>query len=669
MSEERSQRSGRQEMTALGGRYEIQMDKPLPHLDSPLAKAYSVTDSRAASRGMFGLVCQPDLLPRIDVIPQFTRMRRIPVLTPVDAGSVELPGVAGRRFIIVFDLPTGERILQSPDSKMEPLHEDQIVRRIIKPLMPALKEMASRSIRNRSIRADNMFYTNVGKTASILGECVSNPPGMSQPVLYEPIQAAMSLPSGRGSGAISDDLYAFGVTLVVLIHGGNPVADLNDDLIVARKIQHGSYSTLVGNMRISLSMMEPLRGLLCDDASERWTVEDIELWLGGRQLSPKQPMLPTRASRSISFAGKEYWNRYALSFALGKNWSQAGEILKNRELEGWIRRTYSDEDTADAIATAGGGTDENLEQAVCRALMVLQPDLPIRYKSFSARIEGIAQCFAAEYHNHDMRKNFIAMMLAKLPQSYLQSSRGSRTEQAALMKVFDMINHFLERPKIGFGVERALYESNRGWPCQSPLIKQDYVCEIEDLLPALDRVAESGATGEPMDRHIAAFAATRLRNMPERTLAMLANVNDLPNYRLGILHVLAEAHRVAGTQHRFPNVSRWMGKLLEPVVEQFHNRVYRAQLHTEIERASSNGDLMQLEFLVDNMDAQEQDIHGYEKARTEHANLLQGIAWLEDGGLTAPSRVLEKGQQVATVISAMISGVLIVALTVLHVVK
>jgi hypothetical protein len=171
-----------------------------------------------------------------------------------------------------------------------------------------------------------------------------------------------------------------------------------------------------------------------------------------------------------------------------------------------------------------------------------------------------------------------------------------------------------------------------------------------------------------MDRHIAAFAATRMRSLPDQTLNMLADVNDLPNYRLGILYVLAEAHRSADTQQRYPHVSKWMGKLLEPVVEQFHNRAYKVQLHEEIERASSKGDLMQLQFLVDNMDARAQDIRGYEKARAEHANLVQGITWLEGGGLTAPSRVMEKGQQAATVISAMISGVLIIALTVIYVV-
>jgi len=668
MSEQPIHMDGRSGPELLGGRYAVQMDKPMPNLDSPMAKAYAVTDTRAASRSMYGLVCRPDLLPRIDVIPQLSRMRRIPVLTPVDAGSLRISESDGRRFVIVFDVPSGERILASLDSKIPPLREDQLVRHVIKPLMPALKEMSTRFVPHRAIRADNIFYTDASRTAALFGECVSNPAGMSQPVLYEPIEAGMSRPSGRGPGVVGDDLYAFGVTLVVLLTGGNPVAEMSDEDLVQSKITNGSYSTLVGQLRVSLSMMEPLRGLLCDDPDERWTTADIELWLGGRQLSPKQPMLPTRASRAISFAGQDYWNRYSLSYAMGRNWRDIGGILENGELEGWIRRTYSDEDTADSIAAAGGGESSNPERMACRVLTVLRTGLPIRLKEFSARIDGVAQCFAAEYDDPEMRKTFVELMTAKLPQMYLQATPGSRSEQATHMKTFDMINYFLDRPQIGFGLERALYESNRGWPCQSPLIKNEYVCEVEDLLPALDQVARNGPSGEPMDRHIAAFCAARLRNLSERVLKLLAIKDDQATYRLATLQILAEAQRGSDGRQKFPALTQWLGGLMEPIINQFHNRAYRAQLTEELQRASANGDLVELHFLVDNLDAESQDNEGYEKARAEYANLTQAITWLEEGGLTSPAHVAEKGQQSATVISAMLSGLLIVVLTIVYVI-
>lgn len=668
MSQQSNQKDGDSGPEMLSGRYEIQIDTPLPHLDSPLAKAYAVVDSRALSRSMFGLVCRLDLLPRLDIIPMFGRIRRIPVLSPIDAGTLPIPETDGRRFVIVFELPTGERVLAAPDRTVVPLREDQVVRCIVRPLLPALKEMAGRFIPHRAIRADNIFYTDASRKATMLGECVSAPPGMSQSVLYEPIEAAMSRPTGRGPGTVSDDLYAFGATLVVLLAGRNPVAEMSDVDLVESKIRNGSYSTLVGQMRVSLSMMEPLRGLLCDDPKERWTTADIELWLGGRQLSPKQPMLPTRASRAISFAGQDYWNRFSLSYAMGRDWSEARTILKNGELEGWVRRAYADEETADAIASAGGGESAKPERAVCRVLTVLQTRLPIRFKEIAARIEGLAQCFAAEYHDPEVRETFVELMRAKLPQMYLQSTPGTRTEQASLMKTFDMINYFVERPQIGNGLERALYESNRGWPCQSPLVKQDYVCEIEDLLPALDRAARRGASGDPMDRHIAAFCAARIRNLSERILRLLATPQDVAAYRRGTLQMLAEVQRLDDGQRKFTALTGWIGGSLEPVVEKFHNRGYRTQLTAAIERASKNGDILELQFLVDDSAAQTQDGNGFEKARVEYANLAHAIAWLEEGGLTAPAHVAEKGHQSATVISAVASGLLIVMLTLIYVI-
>jgi len=668
MSEQAAHRDDGYRPATLGERYLVQMDKPLPHLDSPLAKAYAVVDSRAASRAMFGLVCRLDLLPRIDVIPQLSRMRRVPILTPIDAGSLRLPDADGRRFVIVFDMPVGDRLLPSPDGKIKPLREDQVVRHIIKPLMPGLKVLSNRFIPHRAIRADNIFYADINKNAAMLGECVSAPAGISQSVLYEPIEAGMSKPTGRGPGIVSDDLYAFGVTIVVLLAGGNPLPDMSDEDLVRRKIKNGTYSTLVGQLRVSLSMMEPLRGLLCDDPNERWTANDMELWLGGRQLSPKQPMLPTRAARSISFAGKDYWNRFSLSYAMGRNWEEIRTVLENRELEGWVRRSCSDDETADAIVAAGSHQGSGPEHIACRVLAVLQKRLPIRFRNFSARIEGVTQSFAAEYHDAESRNTFLALMKAKLPQMYLQATPGSRSEHAAMMKTFDMVNYFIDRPQIGCGVERALYESNRGWPCQSPLIKNEYVCEIEDLLPALDRAARRGIDGEPMDRHIAAFCAARLRNLSERVLKLLAIENDPASFRLATLQILAETQRVTGGRRKYPALTEWVAGLLGAVVERFHNRAYREQLTEEIERASKHGDLHELQFLVDNLDAQTQDSKGYEKARSEYANLAQAIAWLEDGGLTSPSHVAVKGQQSATIISAMVSGLLIVALTIIYVI-
>ncbi|MHA1152293.1 MAG: hypothetical protein ACTSQ7_06435 [Alphaproteobacteria bacterium] len=260
----------------LGDRYQVHPGKPLPHLDSPMAQAVAATDLREAGRAMFALVCRPDLMPRIDFIPALSRMDRLPLVNPTDAGAVDWPESGGRRFVILFELNFGERVCSSPDATLEPWHEDTVIRNVLQPLMPALKELNNRFIPHRAIRADNLFYTDGSRQAVVLGECVSAPSGISQPTAYEPIENALARPSARGLGSPADDLYSLGAVLAFLLTGGVTIAGRSDEEITHSKVLRGSYSALVGEARVSSGVMEPLRGLLCDNPKERWTVADIE---------------------------------------------------------------------------------------------------------------------------------------------------------------------------------------------------------------------------------------------------------------------------------------------------------------------------------------------------------------------------------------------------------
>lgn len=653
----------------LSGRYEVFPDRPLPALSSPRADACEVVDQRSRSRDLFALMCEPELMPRIDIIPQLSRLIRVPIVNPVDAGTVPWPDSGGQRYVVIFERPLGPRVIELGTSRFKPMREDQVVHCVIHAVISPLKELVRRGIRHRAIRADNLFFADSSRMAVVLGECVSAPPGLSQPVAYEPIDAAIARPSARGPGRAADDLYNFGATLALLLSGGEPLTDMSEEEIVAAKIAQGSYATLVGDARVSLPMMEPLRGLLADDPGERWTIDELELWIGGRHLSPMQPTLPERAARSITFAGQEYHTRPALSYALGRNLPEASKTIRSGALETWLRRALGDEESADAIREIAAGAAQSENQLVARSLMVLEPSHPLRYGSVSGRADGIPTSLAIDYADEAYRREIAEIAAAKLPQIYLQSNAGMLPEQVTLMRMFDTMTHFVERSNVGGGVERALYECNRIWPCLSPLIRQEYVTELAELLPALEKAAHRRQLpdDEPMDHHIAAFCAARNKRFHQHISKWLRRTEPLETRRLGMLYVLADVQRSAAATKRFPALMTWLAVLMEPVIESYHARTKRSELKRAVEESTASGKLWVLLEAVDSAEERERDAAGFGAAQKEYRDLAAGIEWLKNGGLSSPQYVFYKSRQASVALSAFSSGLALIALTILHV--
>jgi len=157
----------------------------------------------------------------------------------------------------------------------------------------------------------------------------------------------------------------------------------------------------------------------------------------------------------------------------------------------------------------------------------------------------------------------------------------------------------------------------------------------------------------------------RIKNLPERIMKNLNAHDNVAAFRLGVLHLLAEVQR-SDSSRRYPALSRWMVQLVQPVIQSYHNRQYRERLARELEKVGGKGDLLELLFLIDSMDARSQDNKGFAQAQKEYAGLARSSVWLKNGGLTSEAHVRAVGQQGATVISAVLSGVAVVFMTLLY---
>jgi hypothetical protein len=656
----------------LDERYLLDPGTRLPELDSPHAEAYAARDLRFPDRPLFALFCRRDLLPRMDVLERFARLDRAKIIKPLQWGAVDWAPAGERRYAVVFRRPGGERVVSDPQRAFQPMRPEDLKRKVIAPLLPLFQDLGDRLLTHRAIRPENLFYMDNGRGEAMLGECVSAPPGLMQPAIYETIENGMAEPAGRSSGNPADDLYAFGVLLAVLLTGETPCAGMSDHQIVSAKLGAGSYTAMFGKARIPLAMLEPLRGLLCDDEHERWNAGDLKTWLGGGPPTFKQPAQQPKAARPFRFAGSDYWDARSLGFALANNWSKAAQRIQDGKIAGWVLRSLGDEERAARIgevlrrgreaSDSGTGGDRTLASV----LAALDSRAPLRYKGLAASPDALGRALAINYHQAERIQLFAELLQGRSPLVWFESQQSSRPELLSIKKTIEQACAFVDQSRWGFGIERCLYLLNPVWPCQSPILAQEYVCHIKELLPALERVAQQGIPAtEPVDRHVAAFCAARTRHVPERHLKNLSS-ERLHTRHLAMLHVLADVQQRFGPA-RLPALARWFAGLLAPIIETYHSRPYRKQLSGQLESLLKGGALLPLCALFDNSGARLADEQAFAAARLRYRQIAAQIAWLQQGGLSGRDNVLRVSRHAAGIISATLAGLMLVAMTLFYV--
>ena len=261
--------------------------------------------------------------------------------------------------------------------------------------------------RFRNIRPTNLFFTDAQNRQVVLGECYTSPPGMHQPHWVESIESHATEPAARGRGRLFDDIYSLGATILALAIGRAPVPESNPHTLLLNKINYGSYAALAAQHRVSLPLAELLRGLLADDLKERWTLREVELWMGGRRLSPKQPKLPKRATRPFELAGREYFNARALAVGFSTEWRSSSPAIRGAVFDTWLKRSLCDEQISERvtkIANPAGSKDVGEgERLVARTSVALDPPAPLRFKGLALMLDGIGDLVSVSLDNAERR--------------------------------------------------------------------------------------------------------------------------------------------------------------------------------------------------------------------------------------------------------------------------
>lgn len=450
--------------------------------------------------------------------------------------------------------------------------------------------------------------------------------------------------------------------------GQNPVRGKSADEVMRQRLEQGSYATLAGENRVPLSMIEPLRGLLHDDSRERWTLEQLDLWLNGRRLTPLQPRMEKRAQRTLKVGNHEYATARGAAHGLMTNWDKALGLIKDGRLEVWLRRGLEDNERADQLSTVvkvvealSGDKRGQGDLLVSRAIMVLFPEAPLCFRTVRCSLDGFGPALASTMMRKGDVKPFADMVTWEVVKYWVQAQAVYNPEHTQAEQNFRDLRAFLANKSKGYGIERIAYEQNENMPCLSPFVERERVCEIRELLPALEAASKSADTKTwPVDRHIAAFTAARY----ERDLKpqLTAIEDDAPERQaLGMLSLLAVLQWRLGPEALF-GLTSWLGGLVTPVINSYHSRERRKRLEKEVPRVVRKGSLPELYNLLDNAEERSSDHEGFEAAKAEYAQARSQIVALESGQAARDENATRMGHQAAAIGSVIVGLITILLL-------
>lgn len=649
----------------LGGRIEIFPSMRLPELDTAGGLAYAARFKADASSSLYAIICLSRLPPRIESVQSLRNVDNPGLLRLVEGAVIQwIDGSFA--YALVYQKPTAPPMFASLDEVHPVLSEDTINRHFISPLINALIALDNVGFVHNAIRPMNIFWRNGTAACPQIGESLSVPAGVGQPVIFEPLERALAMPLGRGTGTHADDCYAFGVSLAFLMVGANPAQGLDDRAIVDLKMQRGSFAAIVGNHRLLPSHIEILRGLLSDDAAQRWTSSDLDQWLNGRRMTPKSSDANRRAARHFVFLDKEYWQIGPLAEALAANPTEATKVIENESLNKWLLRALNDQDRSEEIEQVvndlkqNGKTAHYEDQLVARACIALDHTAPIRYRGISAMPGGLPALLVEAAQTGANIQPLSEMITCQLVSLWIQLQGESKANYIALGQLFDRVKSAMEKSTFGNGVERAIYETNPGLPCLSPMLKGQYVISPKMLLPALERVAAvGGKSREPMDRHIAAFLIVREKRS-EKLFMSFNGAEDSVRRSLDLLTLLAELQYKYGPDS-LPNIAAWLSPVVEPALRRYSSKPVREALHKKAKDLVAAGKLSDLLRLVDDSRRLERDDQEFHAARLLYLNIQKEIIGLEAKSRKREDIAASVGKPVAVTISSLLAVIIVSA--------
>lgn len=625
---------GRKNM--LDDRYLVRPSNLISKLSKNLSPACEAEDDNMRERDVYAMMLPKEIPYRLRHMDELTGLDHPNILPLIAAGTVQFSDDDGCRMVVIHEKPQARTVREVLRERKSVFTERFVIDEVIAPLSDALLLFMEKGIAHACINIDTVYFGDKVQ----LGECVSEPAGYAQIFHFESPERSQASKIGKGEATVTGDCYALGVLVLHLVLGIKFFDRLEEQQFMQKRLTLGSYNTLVG-VREFKALEDFLKGVLNDDVNERWTPQQIDSWVKGKKYNLLTPSVLREGQRPFQFMEEDYFNRRSLAHSFAQHWEEAKPALRTNHLSRWVEVSLHKEALAEDVRRVmekTGGIHSISEKAnnelVARTICLLDPEGPVRYNMISSFVDGLGVELADAMRESNQKR--IQACVEVLDYNFYNFINdlldGAKSKRYGnLLWRMQNCSRYLRLQSMGFGIERILYELNPTLACQSPLLADENVLDIEDLLHALDRLGiRKSKNFEYLDRHIAAFIAMRMDTTKEVRLTEIQQIPALAqNPQLIALYMLSQAQRKVG-RPKLKGLSSWAALRVVPLIDNFHSRSIRRKLRSNLKGAARSGELEKIFELIMDQQTVNEDLQGFQKAVRRFTRNAKTIVKLEN---------------------------------------
>lgn len=473
----------------------------------------------------------------------------------------------------------------------------------------------------------------------LLREPIISYPNFYQVGCYVAPELAECTAAGRVVYGTAADVYAFGITVFYALTGTQPWLDYEDPCIFNEdRFEQTTFRLLLNKRKISEQLRSFFKWVLHDNAIMRWQARNIFEWLAGHTPKTSSFEKMSEDNNLISFHGRNYSTLKSLAYALFCSWDEALQFTYDDRLAKWVQRNHVNNNIVEELYgilsrekayNAFSHSNERMWK-LTKLLSIIDPYGGIRQDGFAISAASIPTII--HYLNIKNKRVAIEQVVKIIKECYwsVNNNRLSATNVSLQLdtELKSTSKTFLLASPL-FGLERVTYSLNPYTICFSPIVINEYVITLSELLLRLDDIATQAPEKFNIDRHIIAFIAAKIALKHESDVTILSNFPKFSEhyliYGLCILNI-AQKYEPDIPVHNLCKVITL--KIIELFNEHLHNTQFKQNLAQLLTEDAETGDLSKVISRLNNQTDFMNDYNGYYNASIEVQRLKTQIQLL-----------------------------------------